>query len=137
MVAFLRGATPLLCERGWLRVCALVAGGRPIAMIYGLAYRGAFYDYQKGTDAEWSKRGVGTVLQAQSIERASTEGLIVYDLLRGDESDKTRWAPYTRQTMRLDIVQRNARTWPYRGARRLIRSIREARQRVWSVMRGR
>jgi CelD/BcsL family acetyltransferase involved in cellulose biosynthesis len=137
MVAFLRGATPLLFERGWLRLCALVSGGRPLAMIYGLAYRGTFYDYQKGMDVEWSKWGVGTVLQGLCIKQASAEGLIEYDLLRGDESYKDRWAAYTRQTMRLDIVQRSPRTWIYRGARRLVRGIREARQRVQSVMRTR
>lgn len=134
MVAFLHGTTPLLFERGWLRLCALVAGGRPLAMVYGLAYRGGFYDYQKGMDIEWAKWGVGTVLQARCIEHACAEGLIEYDLLRGDESYKDRWASYTKHTMRLDIVQRGPRTWSYRGTRRLIQGIRAVRQRVRSVM---
>lgn len=130
VVAFLREATPLLQERGWLRLYGLVVGERPLAVLYGLAYRGTFYDYQKGLDVESSKWGAGTVLQGLSVQHACGEGMTEFDFLRGDESYKDRWAPYIRQTMRLDIVQRSPRTMFFRVRRGLIRGVREARRRL-------
>jgi CelD/BcsL family acetyltransferase involved in cellulose biosynthesis len=130
VLAFLRETTPLLQERGWLRLYALVVGERPVAVEYGLAYRGTFYDYQKGFDLEASKWGAGTVLQGLSVQHACGEGMTEFDFLRGDESYKARWAPYVRQTKRLDIVQRSPRTLFFRGRCGLIRGFREARRRV-------
>ncbi len=136
VVAFLRETTPLLQERGWLRLYALVVGERPVAVQYGLAYRGTFYDYQKGFDVESSKWGVGTVLQGLSVQHACGEGMTEFDFLRGDESYKDRWAPYIRRTKRLDIVQRSPRTMLFRGRRGLIRGLREARRRLRAVIGG-
>lgn len=134
VVAFLRESTPLLQERGWLRLYALVVGERPLAVLYGLAYRGTFYDYQRGLDVESSKWGAGTVLQGLSVQHACGEGMTEFDFLRGDESYKDRWAPYLRRTKRLDIVQRSSRTMLFRGRRGLIRGLREARRRLRGVI---
>lgn len=130
MVAFLRSAAALLHERGWLRMCAVVSRGRPLAILYGLAYRGTFYDYQKGMDMEWSRWGVGSVLQGWCIRRACEEGLTECDLLRGDEPYKDRWAPYVRNTIRLDIVQQRPQTAIYRSLHRLVHGFREVRRRL-------
>jgi len=134
VLAFLRETTPLLQERGWLRLYALVVGERPVAVEYGLAYRGTFFDYQKGFDLEASKWGAGTVLQGLSVQHACGEGMTEFDFLRGDESYKDRWAPYARQTKRLDIVQRSPRTMFFRGRRGLIRCFRDARRRVRAMI---
>lgn len=130
VVAFLCATTPLLHERGWLRLCTLVAGGRPLAMLYGLAYRGTFYFYQSGWDMEWAARAPGTVLHGHCIRQACADGLTEYDFLRGDESYKDRWASYVRRMTRLDIVQRTPRTLLHRGTRRLIRGLGKARHRL-------
>lgn len=136
VVAFLRAATPLLQERRWLRLCALVAGGRPLAMLYGLAYRDTFYFYQSGWDVDWSALAPGMVLHGWCIQHACAEGLSEYDFLRGEESYKARWAPYVRRTTRLDIVQRTPRTMIYRGTRRLVRGLREVRHRLRGAIGG-
>jgi CelD/BcsL family acetyltransferase involved in cellulose biosynthesis len=136
VVAFLRAATPLLQERKWLRLCALVAGGRSRAMLFGLVYRDTFYFYQSGWDVDWSAWAPGMVLHGWCIQHACAEGLSEYDFLRGEESYKARWASYVRRTTRLDIVQRTPRTMIYRGARGLVRGLREARQRLRGAIGG-
>jgi CelD/BcsL family acetyltransferase involved in cellulose biosynthesis len=112
LVAFLGTATPLLLERGWLRLSELVVDAKPVAMVYGLAYRGVFYGYQVEMDDEWARWGVDDVLLGSCIEQACSENLHEIDLLPRGGFSEARWAPFVRQTIRLDIAQRNPRTKP-------------------------
>lgn len=54
-----------------------------------------FYQAGRRTEHEW--RGCGTVLRAKIIETAIGDGLIEYDMLRGDEPYKTEWATSRRR----------------------------------------
>lgn len=112
LVAFLAMATPLLLERGWLRLSELVVDAQPVAMVYGLAFRDVFYGYQMEMDVEWARWGVDDVLLASCIEQACSENLHEIDLLPRGGFGEARWAPFVRQTIRLDIAQRNPRTEP-------------------------
>jgi len=58
----------------------------------------AFYQAGRRTEREW--RGCGSVLRADLIDLACTEGVVEYDLLRGDESYKADWATARRELVR-------------------------------------
>ena len=59
----------------------------------------AFYQAGRSTDRDW--RGAGSVLKADVIARAVTDGRHEYDLLRGDESYKSDWASQRRELVRV------------------------------------
>lgn len=61
----------------------------------------AFYQAGRRIEREW--RGCGSVLRAGLIDRACEEGLVEYDLLRGDESYKADWADGRRELVRCRV----------------------------------
>jgi CelD/BcsL family acetyltransferase involved in cellulose biosynthesis len=58
-----------------------------------------FYQAGRSTDREW--RGVGSVVKADVVAWAISEGLTEYDLLRGDERYKADWATEEREVVRV------------------------------------
>lgn len=74
-----------------------LATGETIAVEidFRIANRLFFYQAGRRTEREW--RGCGTVLRAKIIAAAIDDGVIEYDMLRGDEPYKTEWATARRQ----------------------------------------
>ena len=58
----------------------------------------AFYQAGRRTEREW--RGSGSVLRADILQWACSQGFAEYDLLRGDESYKADWSDTKRQVVR-------------------------------------
>jgi hypothetical protein len=64
----------------------------PVAAWYGWSYGGRYAYYLAGFDPAWSRHSVGLLLLAHTIRAAAEEGAAEYDLLRGDEDYKDRFA---------------------------------------------
>ena len=77
---------------GRLRLWFLDVDGAPVAAWYGWSYGGRYAYYLAGFDPAWSRFSVGLLLLAQTIRAAAEEGASEYDLLRGDEEYKDRFA---------------------------------------------
>ena len=79
-------------ERGWLRLTVMEVDETPIAALYGWLIGGRWAYYQAGFDPEWSRHSPGFLLLAETIRAAIEEGASEYDMLRGDEAFKRRFA---------------------------------------------
>lgn len=86
---------------GWLRLHTLRFQGDIKAVLYVFHLGSRAYYYLGGFDLELSKYSMGTVLTGKAIELAISEGLEVFDFLRGGESYKYRWKPETAQHHRI------------------------------------
>jgi CelD/BcsL family acetyltransferase involved in cellulose biosynthesis len=102
----------------------LLAGGRC-----------AFYQAGRRVDREW--RGCGSVVRAALIDRACSDGIREYDLLRGDESYKAEWADARRDIVRCRLgigTLGRAVNSAAAGWRRAAPGVAAARQRVASAV---
>lgn len=81
---------------GWLRLWLLELDGRPVAAWHGFRYGGAEWFYQSGRDPRCDGLGVGFLLMAHALREAAADGVDRFELLRGDEQYKTRFADTAR-----------------------------------------
>jgi CelD/BcsL family acetyltransferase involved in cellulose biosynthesis len=130
-VAFHDELTRRFLDRGWLRLCVLRVRGAIAAVLYGMSYHGRFSFYQSGFDTSFQQHSIGLLTIGLSIEQATREGSREFDLLRGTETYKFRWARETRQLRRFEasppdvahaIHRATVRAW--RLARRVVRGPR-------------
>jgi CelD/BcsL family acetyltransferase involved in cellulose biosynthesis len=105
---FHRVFVPVALERGWLRLCLLEVDGGSIAAWYGWSIGGRYAYYQAGFDPEWSRSSPGMLLLAETIRLAAEEGAAEYDLLRGGEAFKRRFADDARMGASLTLAPRFA-----------------------------
>lgn len=89
---FHRAMAARALERGWLRLWFLEADGRAVAAWYGFRFGDSEWYYQAGRDPGWDRLSVGFVLFAHTIRQAFEEGVREYQLLRGGEEFKARFA---------------------------------------------
>ena len=90
--AFHRDFAAAALERGWLRLWLLEVDSEPVAAWYGWRVGGRYSYYQAGFSPSWERFSVGLVLLAHTMRSAVDEGVEEYDLLRGAEAYKTRFA---------------------------------------------
>ena len=90
---------------GTLRLHRLDVGGIPAASAISLVQGGEWGLYNTAFDPALSSFGPGMVLISLLIERAASEGLQTFDLLRGDEPYKYRFGAVDRPLHRLIIVR--------------------------------
>lgn len=109
---FHRRLAAALARRGEARIYELWAGSGPAAMLYGYARAGRFYFFQSGFDPCWAAYNPGTVLLSAVVTDLIRRHTRVFELLRGAEAYKLRWATGQRQTLRVTL----ARGWRGRGA---------------------
>jgi CelD/BcsL family acetyltransferase involved in cellulose biosynthesis len=96
-----RAAALAGAQEGSVLIHELVAGeGEVVATELDLrsSTRLAFYQAGRRTEREW--RGCGSVLRADILDWACTEGIEEYDLLRGDERYKADWSETQRLLVR-------------------------------------
>jgi CelD/BcsL family acetyltransferase involved in cellulose biosynthesis len=91
-------------EHGWLRLYLLEVDDEPVAAWYGWRVGDRFSYYQAGFDPNWSRQSVGFLLLAETIREAIAEGAADYDLLRGREAFKIRFANAERRTSRVVVA---------------------------------
>jgi CelD/BcsL family acetyltransferase involved in cellulose biosynthesis len=83
-------------ERGWLRLTVMEVDEVPIAALYGWLIGERWSYYQAGFDPAWSRQSPGFLLLAETIREAIEDGASEYDMLRGDEAFKRRFASSSR-----------------------------------------
>lgn len=97
-----RAAIPLLLEGGLLRLMSLELDKRVIAVLYSLIDPErdgrTQYFYITAYSPEFSDLRPGTLLIAYAVEQATTEGVAMIDMLRGDEEYKRIWHMEKRPT---------------------------------------
>jgi CelD/BcsL family acetyltransferase involved in cellulose biosynthesis len=100
---FVTGLLPLLFAQKRVRVFALMEGARPVAM--DLCMRGAnsLACWNGGFLPEVAQWSPGKLLLEAEIQEAHESGLEEFDLMRGGEEYKSRWATHTRLTGMLEL----------------------------------
>jgi CelD/BcsL family acetyltransferase involved in cellulose biosynthesis len=86
--------------RGTLVLSFLRLDGRPIAFDLCIEEAGAIHVLKGGFDAAYSRFGPGSLLTANSIERAYSRGLRSYELLGADDDYKRVWTGTVRDRVR-------------------------------------
>ena len=125
-ISFLRHLAPLLLRRGWLDLQALRVDGAFVAVNCDFRFRDTVYGYLTAFDPDrrWVKYGVGTLLAARGFRWAIEEGMRVFDLSRGDDVYKARWASDTRRNFRARVVRTRAQ-FAYHRCREFARRMKE------------
>lgn len=95
-------------QRGWLRLWLLVLDGEAVAATYGFRYAGRECFYQSGRDPHYERESVGFVLLAHAIRQAADEGMSEYQLLRGGEPYKSRFATDEPHVQTLALARRRS-----------------------------
>ena len=108
---FVADLAPRLHGRGWLDLWALRAEGRLVSSILSFRFRQtvSFYLLAFDPDPRWSRYSVGLLAVAHALRQAIAERFRVFDLLRGDDAYKLRFAAHRRLNRRLQL----ARKWPW------------------------
>jgi CelD/BcsL family acetyltransferase involved in cellulose biosynthesis len=78
-------------RRGWLALGILMVNGDAVAAQYNFKYANKMYCYLSGFDPEYSKYGVGSLLDLYLMEYCMSNGIYEYDFGRGDEPYKRQW----------------------------------------------
>jgi CelD/BcsL family acetyltransferase involved in cellulose biosynthesis len=93
-------------ERGWLRLTVMEVDEVPIAALYGWLIGGRWSYYQAGFDPAWSRHSPGFLVLAETIREAIEDGASEYDMLRGDEAFKRRFATSSRAVRTILLAPR-------------------------------
>lgn len=88
---FMRMCSRELLANGWLRL-TYIQTDKIIAVIYCISFQGVSSYFISGIDPDYSKFSLGTILMANSIKQAIADGDTTYDMLKGGEAYKDRWA---------------------------------------------
>jgi CelD/BcsL family acetyltransferase involved in cellulose biosynthesis len=93
-------------DRGWLRLTVMEVDEVPVAALYGWLIGGRWSYYQAGFDPAWSRQSPGFLLLAETIREAIEDGASEYDMLRGDEAFKRRFATSSRAVRSILLAPR-------------------------------
>lgn len=96
----------LFAERNWLRMYFLTVNAEPVAADLSLEYGGKMYGHLCGFDPDYSKYGVGNLLQLKVFEECIAKGISEYDFMQGAEPYKFNWTTKFRQSMNVRFVNR-------------------------------
>ena len=96
-----------LFDSGHLRLSALDADERRVAMAVGFEFGGVLYHYQTGIETDALAMSPGFVLNIAIIQAAIQRGLHAIDFLRGDEHYKSMFGGVPSDCRRLRIVPPN------------------------------
>jgi len=91
-LAFFKNMSRKMLGLGWLDLSIMRVDGHPVAANFSLDYGDRIYLYNSGFDPEERELSAGIVLLAQNIEQAIQAGRTAFDMLRGDEPYKYRFA---------------------------------------------
>ncbi len=94
--AFHDDVTRLALQAGWLRLYTLRLNDAIAAVMYGFSYDRRFYFFQHAFDAAYQQYSLGLALMGLTIRAAIEEGTSEFDMLYGNESYKSLWAPAQR-----------------------------------------
>jgi CelD/BcsL family acetyltransferase involved in cellulose biosynthesis len=103
-----------MAEAGLARIYRLRAGGVEAGLQYDLVLGDRVYFYQSGI-APAAGHSPGLTVLGQAIRSAADEGFAEFDLLRGDEPYKRRFATGTRCDVRVVALRASPRAALYGG----------------------
>ncbi len=83
----------LASARGWLALRSLDLDGRPVAMHFGLVYRGVYYLPKPAYDEALGPCSPGQLLLREVVSECEARGLTALDFLGPDMPWKRDWAP--------------------------------------------
>jgi CelD/BcsL family acetyltransferase involved in cellulose biosynthesis len=91
---FLDDVTQIFYDRGWLRIKLAKKDEQCLAVDYAVMFNNRLYDYQKAfdDDSDLSKYGPGKTLFCELLDESIREKCTVFDMLRGNEKYKMRFA---------------------------------------------
>jgi CelD/BcsL family acetyltransferase involved in cellulose biosynthesis len=127
-VAFHRDVMHACHARGRLRLHCLELQGEIVAVNYCYVFRDEMALFQCGFDPNLERLRPGYVLVAWSIEQAITEGMRVFDFLRGDHAYKRIWARDCRSVGLLNAHRRTPRALLFDLRRYTLPSLRRRLQ---------
>jgi CelD/BcsL family acetyltransferase involved in cellulose biosynthesis len=102
---FHREVAQAMLDARALRMYAMRAGGRIIAVFYGFADATTVYYYLSGYDPDLEKLSPGTLIVAHAIECAQRDGATTFDFLRGAEDYKLSWGAKERMNRRRQLIK--------------------------------
>lgn len=123
-VDFHRQVMAKMLEQDCLRLMFLIGEEGPIAANYCYRWRGGFYFFQGGIAKAYDALRIGEVLMGHAIEQAITEGMQVFDMLRGEHDYKKSLTGNVRSRTHLRLNQPTLRTRSYRALRAGYRRVR-------------
>jgi CelD/BcsL family acetyltransferase involved in cellulose biosynthesis len=109
--AFFLDLLPRLHARGWLDLHVLRVAGRALAYEICLEFGGTLYAYNAGYRLAHADSSPGNLVSSAVVESACGRGLATYDMLRGSEAYKERWASGSRRELQTIVA---ARRWAAR-----------------------
>jgi len=81
-----------LMAKNLLRLSTLKVGGEYAAIFYGYVYKHKYYSIQHGIDPKWDEYSPGHLVRRFAIQKSIEEGLVVFDLMKGRQAHKLRYA---------------------------------------------
>lgn len=103
--SFHRQVAQRMLDAGSLRMYAMRAGERIVAIFYGFAHQDTVYFYLSGYEPALEKLSVGTVIVAHAIREAVRSGAKAFDFLRGAEEYKYAWGAKDRLNRRRQLIR--------------------------------
>jgi CelD/BcsL family acetyltransferase involved in cellulose biosynthesis len=79
-------------ERGWLRLWVAEADGAMAGALCNWCVGAGTFSYIQSFDPEYARYGIGTILHEQATALAREEGCTEYNILRGEEGFKQKFA---------------------------------------------
>jgi len=83
--------------RGWLRLQLLYIDGRPVAHLFGVAYKNELSALKTSYDNEFRNLSPGIIVVTEAMQQAIAEGVRRFDLLGGEARWKTELATGERE----------------------------------------
>ncbi|MBW2619690.1 MAG: GNAT family N-acetyltransferase, partial [Deltaproteobacteria bacterium] len=106
--AFFQTALTGLAQDGLVRLDLMRAGERLVAFSLSFLSPETWYYYIPGFDPQFAKYSPGTLLLWRLVEQAHRDGARAFDLMKGEEDYKDRWANGSGWTVNLLAVRPGA-----------------------------
>ena len=104
---FFREMAREMLQLGWLDLSLMRVHGHAVAANFSFDYEDRIYLYNSGYDPGERDLSAGIVLLAQNIEQAIQSGRSSFDMLRGDEAYKYRFAAKDEIVYRIELTRKS------------------------------
>jgi CelD/BcsL family acetyltransferase involved in cellulose biosynthesis len=96
----------LFDQKNWFRLYFLTVNDKPVAANLSLEYKKKMYGHLVGFDPDYSRYGVGCLLQLKVLEECIAEGISEYDFMQGAEPYKFNWTSKYRQSKNVRFINK-------------------------------
>lgn len=107
----------------WVNIDILSVNGKDVAGLFLLKYQDTLFMYLMAVDTKYNKKiSVGHVITSLSIENSISNGVLMYDFLKGEEEYKFCWAKEGKKSLNLFTCRRNLGTI-YLVSKKMIKNV--------------